>query len=271
MEPLRTSLILAILFGYSSLKGATFKATPERYQVFQRVSEKKDDTFTYGFRAFWGHERSNKALNRLSILSENQYDYPTPESGCGPTAMLNILIWYEKFGLIKALSRDANVHQYKLNLFNEIDRRLSTYAGQTRAELNGTSNFNTMIVMDELVSERSEGVLRLHSKSVEAPLTLQDFFDIQPNFRSGYLIVRAKDPRTNNLRSITHAVTFIRADRAGYITLGTWGEIYRGVLKKRGASQWFIPSDRNQQELKIVSLIQFIPFKPITPADHSPQ
>ena len=52
-----------------------------------------------------GTERKNNSLNRLSIISESQYDYPEPESGCEPAPLLTILVWYKRYGLIEPLFR----------------------------------------------------------------------------------------------------------------------------------------------------------------------
>ncbi|MGJ8652156.1 MAG: hypothetical protein ACSHX8_02675 [Opitutaceae bacterium] len=240
------------------------------FTVIERMENKQTGNFDYIYRTIHGTERTNHALNRLSMLSEDQGVYPVPESGCGPTALLNILIWYEKFGLIKPFTREAEIRKYKLKLFNEIDRRIYEKSGQKRTEVIGTSNLDAAIVMDEMVQELSDGRLRLHAKLIEPPYTLDTFLDMIPNFRAGYLVVEPKHSRNEGSVFRSHAVTFIRADRAGYITLGTWGKIYRGILKMRGDEQWFIPSDPSQLELKILTLIQFIPFEPKSPEGRSP-
>lgn len=233
-----------------------------RFQVIEKRFDMQTLKTQYIYKHIYGSERTNNSLNRLSILSENQYNYPVPESSCGPTAMLNILIWYEKYGLITPFTRSADTDQYKQEFFKEIDRRILKYSGRERTEEVGTYSIDTMLVMDELVNELSNNRLRLHSKTISPPLKLKDFKDIMPNFRAGYLVVQSRDAKTKQLRPDRHAVTFIRADRAGYITLGTWGQIYRGILKKEGVDQWFIPSNPEHRELKIINLIQFIPFEP---------
>ncbi len=204
----------------------------------------------------------NYGLNRLSMLSEDQSNYPIPESACGPTAMLNILIWYEKFGLIPPLYRDANPRHYKLKLFSEIDRRLIQQSGTFRTEDAGVKNLDTAIVMDSIVKTRTDGALRIHTDIIEAPLTLEDFLETTKNFRSGYLVVAPKDLETGKLLN-DHAVVVIRTDRTGYITLATWGQHYHGRLKKCPDGQWFIPQDPKHMDLKIKGLTRFIPFKPI--------
>ena len=200
-------------------------------------------------------------LNRLSMLSENQLNYPIPESACGPTAMLNILVWYEKFGLIKPLFRDASSRKYKLKLFTEIDLRLAKQSGQFRTEEVGILGVDSAIVMDAIVNDRSEGALRIHTDIIDAPLKLTDIFETTSNFRAGFLVVAPRDRASGKILD-DHAVAVIRADRAGFITLGTWGQHYHGLLKKRRDGQWFVPQNPKHLELQIKGLIRFIPFEP---------
>ena len=212
-----------------------------------------------------GVERRNSGLNRSGLGSENQLDYPLPESGCGPTALLNILIWYEKYGLITASNRHADPRTYKQQLFNVIDRHIMAIAEQSRESAQGTNSAEVGMVLDQLVQAGSNRQLRIHTDLVKPPLNTKDFRDVTTQFRAGYLVVRPK----SNGRTIVpddqdHAVTVLRCDRAGNITLGTWGKFYRGRLKMRGHEQWFIPRDPEQLELQIKTLIQFIPFKPST-------
>ena len=227
------------------------------------VSETDGRIIEYFPESVKGTERMNPALNRLSMLSENQLHYPTPETGCAPTALLNILIWYEKFGLIPPLYRDANPRIYKLKLFNDIDRRLSRQSGMTRTDMIGTRGLDTAIVMDQIVNERTKGKIRIHTDIIEAPLTLKDCLETTKNFRSGFLTVVIPEELAGESLTNLHAAVIIRTDRAGYVTLATWGEVYRGLLRERNGEQWFIPQKPEQLELKIVELMRFIPYRPI--------
>lgn len=209
-----------------------------------------------------GTECQNNALNRNALLSEDQVDYPTPESGCAPTAMLNILIWYEKFGLIPPGNRHANPRSYKLNLFNSIDHKLKAAAGMARTATSGASSGHTAIVMDQILQERSAGQIRMHSVQLESPIEPANLHDLMPHFRSGYLIVTPKSRIDGRMMDV-HAATFIRIDRANYVTLGTWGELYRGRLQLRGTEQWFIPQNPKHLELRVDGLMSFIPFRPL--------
>jgi hypothetical protein len=267
MKPLLriTALTLALILHSTAIGGQT--PVERDFQVVERGKDKESGKTLFYLRTLRGTEQSNNSQNRLSILSENQHDYPAPESGCGPTAMLNILVWYEKYGLVEPYSRNADPTRYKLELFTEIDRRLTEQAGMARTEETGVNNLDAAMVMDSMIQERSKGAVRIHTEAIEAPLKLSDFLDTMQNFRSGYLIVSPKD-RTTGKRYNDHAAVVIRADRAGYITLATWGQHYRGLLKIRRDGQWFIPQDPTQMELKVHGLTRFTPFRPTTPAGH---
>lgn len=264
-----TSLTL-ILLSMSSIALGVRQPAERDFQVIERGTDKKSGKTVFYLHKKRGTERTNNSLNRLSILSEDQRDYPSPESGCGPTAMLNILVWYEKYGLIEPRYRDADPKHYKFKLFREIDRRLNRQAGQLRTEETGVSNLDAAMVMDAMVRERSKGIVRIHTDAIAAPLKLIDMLDTMQNFRSGYLIVAPKDRNTGKMLN-DHAATVIRADRAGYITLATWGVLYRGLLKQRADGQWFIPQNPEHMELKVHGLTRFIPFRPTAAVDQSPR
>lgn len=260
------TLFTLTLLATGSITLGAQQAAERDFQVVERGKHKDTGQTVFYLRKLRGTERANNSQNRLSMLSENQYNYPTPESGCGPTAMLNILVWYEKYGLIEPYSREADLHRYKFRLFQDIDQRLTRQAGMARTKESGINNMDAAIVMDSIVRERSKGAVRIHTDAIAAPLKLNDLLDSMRNFRSSYLVVAPKDPSSGQLLS-DHAAAVIRADRAGYITLATWGQLYRGLLKTRADGQWFIPQDPTHLELKVHGLTRFIPFRPTTPAD----
>jgi len=257
----RLSLISLAAFGTSFGQS---QLVDHDFRIIHYDPQASSDGTGYYETVLRGTERKNNSLNRLSMPTEDQLEYPEPASGCGPTAMLNILIWYEKYGLIEPYARNADSVRYKQAFFREIDQRLSQQTGTRRDQRNGTRAADAAIVMDALVHELSGGKLRIHTDYQSAPIPLKDFLGVMPNFRSGYLVVYPKDPRTGKRLGL-HAVSLLRADRAGYLSLGTWGQVYRGILKKRGDEQWFIPQDPDQLELQILQLIRFIPFAPSEP------
>ena len=245
----------------ASLTAAAAAGTVQRFQIVRE--QHRDDGTLEGFVyvPHYGTERRNNALNRSALLSEDQAHYPTPASGCAPTAMLNILIWYEKYGLIPPGNRHADSRSYKRKLFNEIDQQLTQLAGTARSASTGASSGHVAMVMDHIVRQRSGGTVRIHTDEVHAPLQTKDLLDLIPNFRAGYLIVRPQSRQTGALLDF-HAATVSHADRSGRLTIGTWGQRSTGRLQQRGGEQWFIPQDPDHLELKVDCLMRFIPFRP---------
>ena len=228
------------------------------FKVFER--RVVDGKAFYTQRLLEGVELYNDSPHRLGITSENQNNYPVPQSGCGPTAMLSILIWYENYGIIKALYRDASLQQYKLNLFREIDNHLMWQAGVNRTEKIGVNYLDIAVTMDFMFKVRSKGKVRIQTEIKSEPFQTEDFLRTMRNFRSGFLIVSPQDPKTGKLMN-RHATVIIKADQKGYVTLGTWGQRYHGLLKKRSDGQWFIPHDPNHMKLKVHELLRFTPFQ----------
>lgn len=249
------------VFGFLDNLSARVLLTDHPFQLIERYYDKEAGGFDYRAVTIVGTERQNNSLNRLSIISEDQFDYPYPESGCGPTALLNILVWYEKYGLVDPISQDANDRSYKYQLFEHIDGLFADISGASRATVSGTRVLDAALVLDDMVEDGSDGKYRIHTDFVEAPLKLKNFLDVMPNFRAGYLIAFPKSAKSGRLQQ-RHALTVIRADRSGYLTLGTWGQIYHGLLRDRPDGQWFIPSNPEHLEMKIVGLMRFIPFEP---------
>lgn len=230
------------------------------FQVLERKLNPKSKQFNFYKVGMEGEECLSRQDARRYFLSENQGNYPTPESGCGPTALLNLYIWYTKFGLIKENVRHADPEQYKQLKFLEIDRKIAELQGQSRDEV-GTNDLEQVYVMDQLVHRNSPSGARIHSSKLKPPLKISDFTNISRNYRAGILSVRPQDPKTGKLMG-QHAVLVIRGDRAGKITLANWGQFYHGSLVKRPDGQWFIPNDSNQFSLKIQQLTTLIPFIP---------
>lgn len=210
-----------------------------------------------------GIEIENNSLNRLSLLSENQGYYPAPESACGPIVLLNILIWYQKFGLVEFKNRHADHTIYKRLLFEEIDKRLQKTSGFNRELVNGTTLGHAAMVLDEMVQEGSQNKLRISTELLDAPLHLKNLLKSMPHFRSTYLRTQVVDQETKKLSPIHHAVTLVRVDRSGYITIANWGEHIRGTLRQRPDGQYFVPSNSKYHTLKINGMARFTPFTPV--------
>lgn len=208
-----------------------------------------------------GSERVMKQDFRRYFLSENQNDYPKSTSGCGPTALLNLYIWYTKFGLLKESIKHSDPNSYKQLKFRQIDRKIAEIQGHSRSPVTGTNSLEQVLAIDEICQASSKTPLRIHFEYTLPPLRNQDFINLSRNYRAGILSVQPKDPRTGRLMNY-HAVLAIRGDTDGKITLANWGDFTHGRLIQKSDGQWFIPDDPTQHQLKIVRLTTLIPFTP---------
>lgn len=209
----------------------------------------------------YGTEQTSNRDQRRYFLSEDQANYPEPESGCGPTALLNLYIWYTKFGLIQESVRHSDLDTYKRLKFAEIDQRIGVLQGRAQRRETGTNTLEQVVVIDELLKTHSPTPLRMHYATKKPPLDLSDFLNISKHFRAGILSVRPLDPKTGRLRPY-HAVLVIRADTSGTITIANWGTFSHGRLTQKSDGQWFIPSNPKDHSLKIVNFTTLIPFSP---------
>lgn len=244
-------------------QGTAFKQNRGNFPFY--VADKKwnskSQRYEFFRRGMDGDEVTMRGEARRHFLSENQSDYPEPESGCGPTALLNLYIWYSKFGLLQESIQHANHERYKQLKFSQIDRKLLDIQKESRTRYGGTNTLASIVAMDELVQQYSKGPTRLHFEIKQPPLSQSDFTQLSRNYRAGILSVKPKDPKTGQLLS-NHAVLCTLGDRAGMITIANWGEFSQGRLVNRKDGQWFIPSDRSDHELKINNLTLLIPFTP---------
>lgn len=244
-------------------QGSGFRQTREDFPYYVAEKQWNAQTKRYDFyrRGMQGAEVPMRGEARRYFISENQRDYPEPASGCGPTALLNLYVWYSKFGLLNESIRHSNPQRYKQLKFRQIDRKIRNIQKQSRTQYGGTNTLASIVAMDELVQEYSRGPTRLHFEIKQPPLALKDFTKLSRNYRAGLLSVRPKDRQTGALLG-NHAVLCIRGDKGGMITIANWGEFSHGRLVARQDGQWFVPQDSSQHELKINNLTVLVPFTP---------
>ncbi len=231
------------------------------YYTVEKKWNSQRKEYEFWRRGMYGSEIPLRIDARRYFLSENQSDYPEPASGCAPTALLNLYIWYSKFGLLKESIHHSNPETYKQLKFQEIDRKLLNIQRASRARNGGTNTLAAIVAMDELVQEFTRSPTRLHFDIKKPPLDKQDFINLSQGYRAGILSVRPKDPSTGRLMG-NHAVLCIRGDTSGMITIANWGEFSHGSLVQRPDGQWFVPKDASEHELRINSLTTLIPFVP---------
>ena len=247
-------------------QGTRFRQSTGDYPFYTPETRWNAERQEYEFwrKGMHGSEVPLKVDVRRYFVSENQSQYPEPESGCGPTALLNLYIWYSKFGLLKESVHHSNPNTYKQLKFQQIDQKLLRIQRASRTRKGGTNTLAAIVAMDALVQEFSRDTLRLHFEIKQPPLKRHDFTRLSQGYRVGLLSVRPKDPHTGQLMD-HHAVLAIRGDTAGMITLANWGDFSHGALVQRKDGQWFIPRDPSQHELKINHLSTLIPFVPHNP------
>ncbi|CAA6679692.1 Unannotated [Lentimonas sp. CC4] len=247
----------------ATYQGTKFQQAAGQFPFY--VAEKSWDPnakrYTFLRKGMNGTEVVQRGDNRRYFISENQSEYPQSESGCGPTALLNLYIWYTKFGLLKESIQHSNYNRYKQLKFREIDRKLLNIQRESRNAHGGTNALEQVVVMDELIQSHSRSGARLHFEIKRAPLALADFLDLSTNYRVGILSVRPKSLKTGKLMG-NHAVLVIRGDTSGKITIANWGAFSHGRLVQRDGAQWFIPDDTTQHSMRINQLTTLIPFVP---------
>ncbi len=238
-----------------------FKSTGGKFPFYVADKRWNDDTGSYGFyrTGMHGTEVPLRGAARRYMLSENQANYPVPQSGCGPTALLNLYIWYSKFGLINETVQHANPERYKQLKFTQIDRRIAELKGQNRTPSGGTNTLELVLALEEIMAASGNQDIRMHFELKDAPLAQSDFLNVTRGYRAGILTVR---PLINGQLERYHAVLVISGDRSGRITLANWGKFVHGRMVTRGGKQWFIPEDKSQPELLVERLTTLIPFRP---------
>lgn len=247
----------------SSYQQTAFKQTSEKFPFY--VAERRWDPAARKFQFYrvgiHGTERTNVSDARRYFLSENQRNYPEPQSGCGPVALLNLYIWYTNFGLLRESVKHSDQERYKQLKFREIDQKIREIQRQSRTQAGGTNALEQVVAIDEIAQANSPSPLRIHFEYKLPPLNTADFLNLSRNYRAGILSVRPRDPRTGRLGGY-HAVLVIRGDTAGKITVANWGAFSHGQLVNRSDGQWFIPDDPTQHALQIHRLTTLIPITP---------
>ncbi len=231
------------------------------YYVAEKRWNSKTKQYDFYRKGMHGSESVLKIEARRYFISEDQGNYPEPQSGCGPTALLNLYIWYTKFGLLHESIKHSDPTRYKQLKFSQIDRKLLSIQRESRTRHGGTNTLSAIVAMDELVQQYAKHPTRLHFEIKAPPLRYTDFRDLSRNYRVGILSVRPKDPKTGRLMG-NHAVLCIRGDNAGMITIANWGKFSHGFLQERDDGQWFVPKNASEHEMRINSLTTLIPFQP---------
>ena len=198
---------------------------------------------------------------RRAVPSYHQTDFPEPESGCGPIAILNWLTWYQNIGMLtKNIDQPGTKlrarHNHRL-----IEKEIVSLRNKTTGLRGGTTSLEIICAFDRIVNRLSSRSIRLAYEVHDAPMSMDDLTRFTRGFRSAILLVRPVNPKTGQLESL-HAVSVVAGDRAGYLMLNNWGERLHGALRNEADGQFFAPSNIDSPRLKIEQLICLIPFTP---------
>jgi len=215
----------------------------------------------YQRKGHYGVECTTRYQERGIVLSEFQGNYPAPLSGCGPTAILDWLIWYQNTGLLPRSTDTPDVEVYKRTTFALIDRQIAELRGRARTDFEGSNTMEIAVVFDRLVSELSRGRIRLACEIKDAPLSKQDLLNETHQYRAGILLAQVYDPMSPPWGGF-HAVAVVRTDTEGRVSIANWGHYFNGSLIEKSDGQWFGAEDGSCAPLKIKSLMTFIPFRP---------
>jgi hypothetical protein len=242
-------------------EAALLNNAPSEFDVWNQQWNPQAQKHEYYRNRVPGREAINKKDIRGRFISENQNDYPEPTGGCGPTALLNLYVWYKKSGLLTETTAHADPRLYKQLKFQQIDQAIREMQGPKQLRSDGTNSMEQVLALDELVQVESKSRLRISAAFKRAPLQTKDFLELNLNYRAGILAVQVKDRNSPKLLNY-HVVLVIRSDRTGKITIANWGEFSLGRLVQRGQEQWFIPDNPEQHELRVLQLTSIIPFSP---------
>jgi hypothetical protein len=208
-----------------------------------------------------GVECVNPNAERAWILSEYQKNFRAPESGCGVTAVLDWVIWYQGVGLIPRSTQHSDLETYKRITFDLIDRKIAELRGRYRGPGSGANISELIVAFDSVVRELSGGKIRLHHEIKQAPLSQRDLLEQTRSYRAGILIVRVYDPKTPPMGGY-HAVALVRTDTTGRVSIANWGKYEHGRLVDQPDGQWFKTEDGSQPPTKVESLVTLVPFYP---------
>lgn len=232
-----------------------------QYPYYTVVAERGE----YHRKGFTGAECINHDLDRATVLSEHQVNYPNAISGCGPTAILDWVLWYQGSGLLPRYSRNADFDIYKMETFALIDREITQLRGhaRTNSENDGTNTTEIIAAFSELVDTLSAGTIKLAFEIKPAPLTTKYLLEKTRSYRAVILILQIFDPSVRPFGGF-HAVAVLRTDTEGTTSIANWGKYVQGSLVKKSDGQWFVPQDQTHP-MKVISLLTLTPVRPSCP------
>lgn len=208
------------------------------------------------------------AEKRFRVFSPDQAAFPEPESGCGPTAILNWIYWYQREGILHKPIDGSGIDLLLKHNFRLIETELMAIKGRTQGYRGGTTALDICCAFDRVTHRLSQGLLRMHTEYFRAPISLADLFRFTTGNRAIILVTRVIE--SNGQPSDTfHAVSLVHADNDAYLMVNNWGQRLYGALRNEPDGQFFRPKDAQSVPLRIEFMLGFIPFRPKIPSELS--
>ena len=240
------------------------------YQLLEASECADSGSVRYRSRGAFGTEIVNRyGDSRRYVPSEDQRHYPEAESGCGPAAILNWILWYQDFHVLQPPEARMGRDEQRWRSYVRIEEEIFRLRGGNVSHLRGsTTHLEIISAFDRTVNLMSAGNLRLHFEIFPAPVNVEQLVRFTTGFRAAILIVEPINPRTGEAGGL-HAVSAAAGDRAGYIMVSNWGGKLHGPLRIEGGEQYFYPNDEGEWPLRIHRLITFIPIQLDPPVDYA--
>tara|TARA_B110000037_G_scaffold220312_1_gene287798 strand:+ start:100272 stop:101111 length:840 start_codon:yes stop_codon:yes gene_type:complete len=198
---------------------------------------------------------------RRRVPSYDQGDFPEPESGCGPTAALNWLLWMENLGCFGAPALRVDDATHVKETFALIDEQIRNMRQDLSERRVGSNRAQIAATMDHLAGELSEGKVRMAVRSFKTPLKIVDLLGFVKSQRAGILIGQVVEDGPGSELGELHALNLVAVDRRGGLMLNNWGERGYGYLRTYPDGQYFFPENTEQAGLKIVEAMCLIPIR----------
>lgn len=196
---------------------------------------------------------------RRRVPSYDQDDFPEPESGCGPTAVLNWLLWMETLGCFGPSTLRVDDPGDAKETFALIDKQIRSMRQQSTDRRVGSNRAQIAATMDHLAGEWSDGSVRIAVRSFKAPVKLVDLLGFVKGQRAGILIGQVMEDGVGSEAGEFHALNLVAVDRGGGLMVNNWGERVYGYLRSYPDGQYFFPENSEQAGLKIVEATCLIP------------
>lgn len=199
---------------------------------------------------------------RRQVPALRQEDFPEPETGCGPAAMLNWLLWLEAQRALR-FPREWTTAATPRQLYEAIETTLAEIRRESTPGKRGPMRTDELVaVMDRLVREYSDGALRLAPEVFEAPVKISDLITFNRGYRCGFLVGEVLDDEASDQSTLSHVVSLVAADRQGGVMLNNWGARVYGHLRNEAGQQVFRARNADHPPMRIDCVIRLIPFSP---------